>query len=61
MDDVGAEFGVPVVDTRAALAAAGGRHLYFDGVHPNEAGQVVLGQEIAPVDRTILDRRAAQR
>ncbi len=61
MEDVGAEFGVPVVDPRAALAAAGGRHLFFDGVHPDEGGHAVLAQEIAPVVRALLDRRAARR
>jgi lysophospholipase L1-like esterase len=61
MDRLGEEYGLSVVDPNEALAAAGGRSLFMDEIHPLPEGHRVMAEVLAPVIEDLIRRRAGSR
>jgi hypothetical protein len=55
MDEVGASFGLPVVDPTPLLNAKGGARLFRDIVHPYDEGDAVVAEALLPVIRKMLE------
>ena len=56
IDQVAAEYQLPVVDPAAALADAGGDSLFMDTVHPTREGNKVIADELEKALRPLLAR-----
>lgn len=59
MDRLGEEYGLPVVDPAEALAAAGGRKLFMDDVHPLPEGHRVMAEVLGPVLERVIRKQIA--
>jgi lysophospholipase L1-like esterase len=58
IDRIGAELGLPVVDPKPALEAAGGATMFMDAVHMNPRGNRVQAGAITPVVEELIRARA---
>lgn len=60
MDRLGEEYDLLVVDPEQALAAAGGRSLFMDEIHPLPEGCRVMAEVLAPLIEGLIRERYAE-